>query len=123
MPSLVLRSAGLAIVVIVAAAANAGPLAPAQPGEYEAAVRAAAGLVAIAGSLYLTGVIGRTLLRSGGVAAFKAAYVAALALSGVGFAEAESAFCKADVPAALLAYCLVAIVSGLLWVRFYGRAA
>jgi hypothetical protein len=123
MPSLALRFTGLALVAVIVAAGCISSVTGVVIDDYGTAVKVLSGGVAIAGSLCLTAAIGRTFLRSGGIATFKAAYVAAMTLSGAGLAEALSAFRPVNVGNALLAYCMVATVSGVLWVRIYGRAA
>ncbi|MGA9138719.1 MAG: hypothetical protein WBZ29_00740 [Methanocella sp.] len=123
MPSLTLQFTGLAVVAAIVIAGCINPDDIAVPDGYEAAVKVLSGVAAIAGSLCLTAAIGRTFLRSVGIASFKAAYVAAMALSGPGLAEVLSAFRPVNVSNALLAYCMVVIISGVLWVRFYGHAA
>jgi hypothetical protein len=123
MPSLALRSVMMATIFIVAASAFIGPVTlPAGDG-YQTGVKAICGVVAIAGSLYLTKAIRRTLLQSGGTIAFKAACVAAAALCGLGFAEALSVLRPANMGHALAVYCAISACSGVLWVMFYDRAA
>lgn len=123
MPSFALRSVTLAMIFIVAVSAFIGPIVPACGNAYHATVKVLGGIIAIMGSLYLTKAISLTLLRSGGTRAFQAAYVAAAALCGLGLAEALSAFWPANMGHALAAFCAVSVGSGILWVRFYGRAA
>jgi len=123
MPSFALRLTGLIIAAATVIVSCISPAASAAAGEYPAVVKVLSGAIAIAGSLCLTAAIGRTFLRSGGVNAFKAAYVAAMALSGAGLAEALSAFRPVNMGNVLLVYCVVSVVSGALWVRFYGRIA
>ncbi len=122
MPSLALQFTGLVLVAAIVVAGCISPVNIEVLGEYGAAVKVLSGMVAIAGSLCLTVAVRRTFLRSGGIAPFKAAYVTAMALSGPGLAEALSAFRPVNVGNALLAYCTVAIVSGILWARFYDHA-
>lgn len=121
MPSFTLWSIATLLAFIIAASALIGPVSIAE-GMYPAAVRLISGLVAIAGAMCLARAIGLTLLRSGGTVAFRAAYVAAAALGGLGLAEMISVVWPANIGYALAAYAVVSIVSGLLWVRFYGRA-
>ncbi|OPY25657.1 MAG: hypothetical protein A4E28_03032 [Methanocella sp. PtaU1.Bin125] len=123
MPSFLLRLTGVAIVAATVGIACICPAPAAAADGYPAVVKVLGGGIATAGSGYLAAAIGRTFLRSGGIAAFKGAYLAAVALAGPGLAEIISAFRPASVGHALLAWCLVSIASGALWVRFYGRAA
>jgi hypothetical protein len=123
MPTLALRSVTLATIFIVAASAFICPAAALADDAYTATVKVICGAVAIAGSLCLTRSINMTLLQSGGTTAFKAAYVAAAALCGLGLAEALSALWRANMGHALAVYCVISAGSGLLWVRFYGRTA
>jgi energy-converting hydrogenase Eha subunit C len=123
MPSFALRLVTLAMIFIVAVSAFIGPVTPVGGNTYSATIKVLGGIIAILGSLYLTKSISLTLLRSGGTRAFQAAYIAAAALFGLGVAEALSAFWPANMGHALATYCLVSVGSGVLWVRFYGRAA
>lgn len=123
MPLSALWSVALAIIFIVAASAFIGSVTAPARDAYPATVKVLAGVVAIAGSMYLTKAISLTLLRSGGTPAFRAAYLAAAALSGLGIAEALSALWPANMGHALAVYCVITVGSGALWVRFYGRAA
>ena len=123
MPSFALRSITLAMIFLVAISAFIDPVATSGGAAYQATVKVLGGVIAIAGSLYLTKAISLTLLRSGGTRAFQAAYVTAAALGGLGLAEALSAFWPANMGHALATYCVLAAGSGFLWVRFYGRAA
>lgn len=123
MPSFALRFTGVIIVAAIIIIACICPVTATAVGEYPAVVKILSGLAAITGSLSLTAVIGRTFLRSGGIAPSRAAYVAAMALSGPGLTEALSAFRPVNMGAAIMAYCVVSVVSGAQWVRFYGRAA
>ena len=123
MPSFALRSITLAMIFLVAISAFIDPVATSGGDAYQATVKVLGGVIAIAGSLYLTKAISLTLLRSGGTRAFQAAYVTAAALGGLGLAEALSAFWPANMGHALATYCVLAAGSGFLWVRFYGRAA
>lgn len=122
MPSFAPGPVAVIVAFIIAASAFIGSATPAA-GTYPTTVKLISGLVAIAGSIYLARAISLTLLRSGGTMAFRAAYVAAAALGGVGLAEATSALCPANIGNALASYCFVSVASGMLWVRFYGRAA
>lgn len=123
MPSFVLRLTGLLVVVAIVAAACICPAAMPPADDYRVIVKLASGLIAAGGSICLATAIGRTFLRSGGTGAFKAAYVAALSMAGPGLAEALSAFRPVDIGSALLTCCIVWVISGALWGRFYGRAA
>lgn len=123
MPSLSLLLTAIAAAAIVAAAAYAGPAAGPEHSSYATAVKVVSGAVAIAGSMSLAAATGRTLLRSGGLATFKASYVAAAALGGLGLAEVLSALRPANIGFTLAAYCAISIASGAFWVGFYGRAA
>lgn len=116
-----LRFVAIGITIAVAAPAFIAP-GIAATGTYPATIRLISGLVAIAGSLYLVRAISLTLLRSDGTIAFRAAYVAAAALGGLGMAEALSALLSASIGYALAVYCIIAVVSGVLWVRFYDSA-
>jgi hypothetical protein len=107
----------------VAASAFIGPVVPSGGDAYPATVKVICGAVAIAGSLYLTRSISITLLQSGGNTAFRAAYVAAAALCGLGLAEALSALWPTNMGHALAVFCAISAGSGFLWVRFYGRTA
>jgi hypothetical protein len=122
MLSPVLCFAALGIIIAVAALAFIAP-GIAATGTYPAAVKLISGLVAMAGSMYLARAINLTLLRSGGTAAFQAAYIAAAGLCGLGMAEALSALWPANIGYALASYGIVSVVSGVLWVRFYGNTA
>jgi hypothetical protein len=123
MPSFVLRLTGLIVVAATVMVSCISPVTATAAGEYPAVVKVLCGTIAIAGSLCMTAVIGRTYLRTGGVNTFKAAYVAAMALSGAGMAEALSAFRPVNMGNVLTVYCVVSVVSCALWVRFYGRVA
>ena len=122
MPSLGLRSLTVAIIVIVAASAFVDPGVTPWMDAYPATLKVLGGVVAVVGSVYMTRAISLTLLRSGGTLAFRGAYVAAASLSGLGLAEALSAFWPANIGHALAVYCILAVASGALWMRFYGRA-
>jgi hypothetical protein len=122
MPSFALWFVAVILAFILAATALICPATP-EEGDYHATVRLISGLVAMAGALYFGRAIDLTLLRSGGTIAFRAAYVTAAALGGLGLAEAVSVFRPANIGYALAAYAVVSVASGLLWVRFYGRAA
>jgi hypothetical protein len=122
MPSFALQMTGVIIVAATLVVAFISPVTATAVGEYQAVVKILSGLAAITGSLSLAAAIGRTFLCSGGIAPSRAAYVATMALSGPGLAEALSAFQPVDMGNVLIAYCAVSIVSGALWVRFYGRA-
>jgi hypothetical protein len=111
----------MATILIVAGSALAGITAVPAYGMYPATVKVICGAIAIAGSVYLSRAISLTLLRSGGTVAFRAAYVAAAALCGLGVAEMLSALWPANIGQALATYCVVAVISGALWVRFYGN--
>jgi hypothetical protein len=121
MPSFALWSIAVIVAFIIAASVLISPVISAV-GTYPATVRLISGLVTIAGAMCLARAISLTLLRSGGTVAFRAAYVAAAALGGLGLAEVVSVVWPANIGYALAAYAVVSIVSGLLWVRFYGRA-
>lgn len=123
MPSLGLQSLTVAMIIIVTASAFVDPDIMPGTGAYPATVKVLGGAVAIVGSLYMTRAISLTLLRSDGTLAFRAAYVAAASLSGLGLSEVLSAFWPANIGHALAAYCVLAVVSGALWLRFYGRTA
>jgi hypothetical protein len=123
MPSFALRYVALAMMFSVAGSALVGPADVPFPGKYPSSVKMISGVAAVAGSVYLSRAISLTLLRSGGTMAFRAAYVAAAALGGLGLAEALSAFWPVNMGHALATYCVIAVGSGALWVRFYGRAA
>jgi hypothetical protein len=122
MPSLALRSFSTVMIFIIAISAFIDPIVAPGGDSYPATVKVLGGAVAILGSLYLTKAISLTLLLAGGTNAFQAAYVVAAALCGLGLAEALSAFRPANMGHALAAYCVLAAVSGVLWVRFYGRS-
>lgn len=122
MPSLALWSIAVLLALIIASSAFLGPIATARS-SYPATVKLISGLTAMAGSLCLARAISLTLLRSGGTPAFRAAYVAAAALAGLGLAEVLSARHTTNIGYALAAYCLISLVSGVLWMRFYGTAA
>lgn len=123
MPSLGLRSLTVAIIITVTASAFVDPGVTSGMDAYPATLKVLSGTVAAVGSVYMTRAISLTLLRSGGTMAFRGAYVAAASLSGLGLAEALSAFRPANIGHALAVYCVLAVVSGALWMRFYGRSA
>ncbi len=123
MPSLVLRSIVIVVIIAILCLAIIGPTAVPPDDAYSSAVKAMCGAVAIAGSVYLARAIRLTLLQSGGTVAFRGAYVTAVALGGLGLTEVLSAFRPISIGSALAAYGVVSIVSGVLWAGFYGRAA
>jgi hypothetical protein len=122
MPSLGLRSLTVAIIITVAASAFVDPEVAPVMDTYHATLKVLGGASAVVGSLYMTRAISLTLLRSDGTLAFRGAYVAAASLSGLGLAEALSAFRPANIGHALAVYCVLAVASGALWTRFYGRS-
>jgi hypothetical protein len=121
MPPFALQAVAMIVALITAVSAFVGNSAPAGSA-YPTTVKLISGFVTMAGSMYLARAISLTLLRSGGTPAFQTAYVSAVALGGLGAAEALSACWPANIGQALAAYCVVTAVSGLLWVRFYGCA-
>jgi hypothetical protein len=123
MPSLGLQSLAVAMIIIVAASAFVDPDITPGTDAYPATLKMLASAVAFAGSIYLTRAIGPTLLRSGGTLAFLGAYMATASLSGIGLAEALSVIRPANISHALAAYCILMVVAGALWMRFYGRTA
>lgn len=123
MPSFSLRLTGLIVATATVVVACISPATVTIDGAYPAIVKVLSGAIALAGSLCLTAAISRTFLRSGGINAFKAAYVAAMALSGVGLAEALSAFQPVNMCNVLMAYCVVSVASGVMWRRFYAHSA
>jgi hypothetical protein len=122
MAPLAVRIVAFIIFVGVAAASLSGPAVAPAANAYQAAVKAISGAIAIVGSLYLSRAVSLTLLRAGGTPTFAAAFLAAAALGGLGFAEALSAVMPGNTGRSLAAYCVVSTVSGTLWLRFYGRA-
>jgi hypothetical protein len=123
MPSLGLRSLALAMIIIVAASCLVSLGVAPDRDVYPATVKALSGVAAIVGSWYLTRAIGLTLLRSGGTTAFRAAYLGAAALGGLGMAEVLSALWPMNIGNALAACCVISLASGALWTRFYGCTA
>ncbi len=121
MPPLALRIVACVIALFVAAALLIGSATAPATSDYQAAVKVFSGVVAVAGSLSLARAVGRMLLRSGGTPAFKASYLAAAALGGLGLAEAASAVVSGNISYPLAACCVVSTGSGVLWVKFYGR--
>jgi hypothetical protein len=123
MPTLALRFVAIAMLIIITAAAFVDPAATPALGTYSATVKVICGALAIVGSMCLMRAISLTLLRSGGIVTFRAAYVSAAALGGLGIAEALSVLWPVNIGHALAVYCIVSASSGMLWVRFYGHAA
>ena len=122
-PALAIKFTAVIAALTIVAVAFASPSNVLAINAYSATIRMIGATAAIGGSLCLASAIGRTLLRSYGAAAFKASYIAAASLSGLGLAEALSALRPANIGLALVAYCIITIVSGALWWRFYDLAA
>lgn len=116
--SLTLRAAGLlSAFCIVAASAFYMPALP--PGDpYRASMRLAAGTLLAIGSMSLSHMIGKTLLRQEGNGAFKALYWASLSSAGAGASAAVSAFYAMDVPLAASLAAVSLSVAGLMLMQF-----
>jgi hypothetical protein len=123
MPSLGLQSLTVVLIIIVATSAFVNPAVAPGTATYPATLKVLSGAVAVVGSLYMARAISLTLLRSGGTLAFRGAYVATASLSGLGLAEALSAFWPANISHALAVYSVLAAASGALWMGFYGHTA
>lgn len=119
MPSPGLKIATMCAVLLVVLVSFYGGPGPLSYSLYQGTIRVLSGVGLIAGSLSLGTAISRTFLRSGGLPAFKGAYVAVLSISGLGVSIVLSVFYPVSMSSALLAYALISMSSGLLWVRFY----
>ncbi len=118
--SLPLRAFGLlTALAVVSIALYASPPEP-RHDDYSTMVKLTAGILAMAGSLYLAHAIAGTFLRHGGRGAFKALYWASFASAGAGAAEAASAFTPANAPLAAAAAALAFAGAGLTLTLFAG---
>jgi hypothetical protein len=122
MPSLAVNVVAISLVAAVVLASLLGGPDTRYQGTYPDTVRALAGIALIVGPAKLAAAIGRTFLRSGGLPAYRASYVAALAGSGVGIAMLLSLAFPVSLASALVPYALAAACAGALWVRYYAFA-
>ena len=123
MPSLVLRIVALIVFMVVLVPALAFPPTGEPPDEaYRTVARVICGGVLFLSGLGLAASLENTLLKAGGNAAFKIVYFAAAGMSGVGAAVCLSAFYPANIAMSMLFFSGLAIVTCIMWLRFYHAA-
>jgi hypothetical protein len=117
--SMALKVASILVASCIIALAYLYDPVPSTGIAYVYAVRAAAGIFVISGSVLLSAAIGRTFLKNGGREAFKVLYFASISSTGAGVAVLASVILPMNVNAALFALSSMFALAGVSTFHFF----